>query len=124
MHGYYMLTYEPKNQDYNGRFRQISVKLARSNLEVQTRKGYYVESVGCASVLDYEAPAIAAARTANGNSLSLKGAALSFPASHRTGLSLIPQRFHFLPSPCAKQRKKSYTTDFSLVALVRINQTR
>src|SRR5512138_1493019 len=56
MHGYYFLTYVPKNTDYNGRFRQINVKLTRPNLEIQTRKGYYaVESVGQMPLLDYEA---------------------------------------------------------------------
>jgi hypothetical protein len=84
MHGYYMLTYVPKNQDYNGRFRQISVKLSHANFDVQARKGYYaVESVGQLPVLDYEAPAIAAARhsQSDSKSLSLKGSVLSFPAS-------------------------------------------
>ena len=90
MHGYYMLTYIPKNEDYNGRFRQVSVKLNHSNLEVQTRKGYYaVESVGQLPVLDYEAPVIAAARNARpeSNPFSFQGAALSFPAPSRPGLA-------------------------------------
>src|SRR6185369_6317504 len=69
MHGYYLVTYVPKNEDYNGKFRQINVKLTRPSLEVQTRKGYYaVESVDQLPVLDYEAPAIAAARSADPNS--------------------------------------------------------
>src|SRR4030095_5960462 len=63
MHGYYMVTYAPKNEDYNGKFRQISVKLNHPNLELQTRKGYYaVESLGQLPVLDYEAPSIATGR--------------------------------------------------------------
>src|SRR6185369_3276778 len=92
MHGYYLVTYVPKNEDYNGKFRQINVKLTRPSLEVQTRKGYYaVESVGQLPVLDYEAPAIAAARSADSNSKNSRfiGSALSFPAPNRPGLSLI-----------------------------------
>jgi VWFA-related protein len=123
MHGYYMVTYTPKNGDYNGRFRQISVKLSRPNLEVQTRKGYYaVESVGQFPVLDYEAPAIAAARNANANSTSVSfmGSALSFPEPNRPGLSLILAELalsavSFAPS----SDNKNYSAEFSVVALVR-----
>jgi VWFA-related protein len=123
MHGYYMVTYTPKNGDYNGRFRQISVKLSRPNLEVQTRKGYYaVESVGQLPVLDYEAPAIAAARNANANSTSIAfmGSALSFPEPNRPGLSLILAEVplsavSFAPS----SDNKNYSADFSIIVLVR-----
>ena len=91
MHGYYLLTYVPENKDYDGRFRQINVKLNKSNLDVQSRKGYYaVESIGQLPMLDYEAPALAAARKFAGqNSFTFYGAALSYPAPGRTGLSLI-----------------------------------
>ena len=63
MNGYYLLTYVPQNKEYDGRFRRINVKIARSNVQIQSRQGYYaVESVG-QLMLDYEAPAIAAAKT-------------------------------------------------------------
>ena len=120
MHGYYMVSYVPRNDDYNGKFRQISVKLNHPNLEVQTRKGYYaVESVGQLPVLEYEAPAIAAARNAN-SSFPFIGSALSFPAPNRPGLSLILAEaplsaFSFTPS----SDNKTYSADFSVVALVR-----
>jgi VWFA-related protein len=123
MRGYYLVTYAPKNQDYNGRFRQISVKLDRPNLEVQTRKGYYaVEAAGQFAVLDYEAPALAAARNAQpaSNPFALRAAALSFPASSRPGLALIVAEaplsaFTFAPS----KDQKTYSADFSVVALVK-----
>ena len=123
MHGYYMVTYVPKNEDYNGHFRRISVKLTRPSLEAQTRKGYYaVESVSHLPVLDYEAPAIAAARNAHSNSnpFAFRGAALSFPATNRTGLALILAEspissFTFAPN----NEKKTYNADFSIVALVK-----
>jgi hypothetical protein len=117
-----MVTYVPKNQDYNGRFRQISVKLSHANFEVQARKGYYaVESVGQLPVLDYEAPAIAAARHAQSNSksLSLKGSALSFPAPHRSGLSLILAEVPLSAFSFSSSDNKTYNADFSLVALVK-----
>src|SRR6185369_11342082 len=75
MNGYYFLTYVPGNKDYDGRFRRISVKVARSNVDVQSRQGYYaVEAAGQLPMLDYEAPAVAAARNSRGNSNPLKSA--------------------------------------------------
>lgn len=125
MNGYYMVTYVPKNEDYNGKFRQINVKLNRPSLEVQTRKGYYaVESMGQLPVLDYEAPAIAAARTADPNSRTFPfmGSALSFPAPSRPGLSLVLAEAPLSAFSFTSNDNKSYNTDFSLVALIR-NET-
>ena len=123
MHGYYMMTYTPKNQDYNGQFRRINVKLNRSNVELQTRKGYYaIESAGQFPILDYEAPAIAAARNANpdANPFPFHGAALSYPAPSQPGLTLIiaeapMSAFNFTTSA----DKKTYSADFSILALVK-----
>lgn len=123
MHGYYMLTYVPKNEDYDGRFRRISVKLNHASLDVQTRKGYYaVESLGQLPVLDYEAPAIAAARNArpDSNPFLFQGAALSFPATNRPGLVLVlaeSPMSAFNLAPAAD--KKTYSADFSIVALIK-----
>lgn len=123
MNGYYMLTYVPHNTDYDGRFRQINVKVSRANTEVQSRKGYYaVESVGQFPLLDYEAPAIAAARNANSahKKDAFRGTALSYPVPGRSGLTLILAEasmttFKFAPS----SDNKTYNTDFSIVGLVR-----
>ena len=106
MRAYYVLTYIPKNEDYNGLFRHIAVKLNRQNLEAQTRKGYYaVESVGQFPMLDYEAPAIAASHKArpNSNTTSLRAAALDFPATGRPGLAVI-----LAEAPLRVQKRLSY----------------
>ena len=121
MNGYYFLTYVPQNKDYDGRFRRISVKVDRSNTEVQSRQGYYaVESAGQLPVLDYEVPAITAARKSSGNQTVLHSSALSYPEPGKNGLTLILAEaplsaFKFAPA----NDKKTYATDFSIVALVR-----
>ena len=123
VNGYYFLTYVPQNKDYDGRFRRISVKVTRSNVDVQSRKGYYaVESAGQLPVLDYEVPAIAASRNTKPNATQniLHSSALSFPAPGHDGLTLILAEaqlaaFKFAPS----SDNKTYSTDFSIVALVR-----
>lgn len=38
---YYTLSYAPQNQDWNGKFRRIEVKLARAHYRLQYRRGYY-----------------------------------------------------------------------------------
>lgn len=122
MHGYYMVTYIPKNEDYDGKFRQINVKLTRPSLEVQARKGYYaVESMGQLPVLDFEAPAIAAARSADPNSKTNRfiGSALSFPATNRPGLSLILAEAPLSSFSFSSNDNKTYNANFSFVALIR-----
>jgi VWFA-related protein len=122
MRAYYLLSYVPKNAEYDGRFRQISVKLARSNLEVQTRKGYYaIESVGQLPVLDYEAPALAALkRTKADTGVTFHAAALSFPATGKPGLTLVLAEAPLSAFTIAPAKdKKTYSADFSVVALIR-----
>ena len=122
MNGYYLMTYVPQNKDYDGRFRQVNVKVNRSNVEVQSRKGYYaVESLGQIPVLDFEAPAIAAARNVEGKpQTSFHGAALSYPSPTRSGLTLLVAEtpiaaFKFVTS----RDNKTYSADFSIVGLIR-----
>jgi hypothetical protein len=121
MRGYYLLTYSPKNVEMDGRFRHITVKVNRSNVETQARKGYFaVESMGQLPLLDYEAPALAAGRGGRANSFPLRLAALEFPAPASPGLTVILGEAAisaFTLSPAAD--KKRYNSDFSFVALVR-----
>jgi VWFA-related protein len=122
MHGYYLLTYVPRNKDYDGRFRQISVKVTRPNTEVQSRKGYYaVESIGQLPMLDYEAPAIAAARNLDPapNQFPFQAAALSYPAAGRAGLTLVLAEAPISAFTLASNDKKTYNAAFSIVALIR-----
>jgi VWFA-related protein len=123
MRSFYFLTYVPKNNDYNGKFRQIEVKITRSNVEVQTRKGYYaIESPGSFPVLDYEAPALAAFRNARSNPgpIPLGFGALHFPAAGKPGLALVIAEAPisaFTVAPTSDN--KNYSADFAIVALIR-----
>ena len=38
---YYTIAYAPQNQDWNGKFRRIEVKMQRGGLRLQYRRGYY-----------------------------------------------------------------------------------
>jgi len=122
LHSYYILTYTPKNANYDGRFRQISVKVKRSGTEVQTRKGYYAlnNSYGT-PVLDYEAPALAIlSATPRPNSFDSRAAAFSFPESGQPGLVPI---FIEVPSKAVNyavdERKKTFIADVSFLVLIK-----
>jgi hypothetical protein len=41
MRFYYALAYEPVNQNYDGSFRKIEVKVRRPGVKVRARKGYF-----------------------------------------------------------------------------------
>jgi VWFA-related protein len=120
MRVHYMLTYVPKNQNYDGRFRSIEVKLTRPNLDTQTRKGYLAINTNT-PVLDYEAPAMAAlSKPSVSSSFPMRALELSFPESNRSGLvpvlAEVPaSAFTF----SADKEKKIYNTDFSIVALIK-----
>ncbi|HWT02692.1 MAG TPA: VWA domain-containing protein [Pyrinomonadaceae bacterium] len=122
LHSYYALTYSPKNQNYDGRFRQISVKVNRPGVEVQARKGYYALGATYDSpVLAYEVPALAALNgKPQSGAFNVKAAAFSFPEVSWPGL--VPVMVE-VPAGAvnfvADAAKKTYKTDFAVVVLFR-----
>jgi VWFA-related protein len=121
---YYLLSYSPKNQDFNGQFRQINVKVNRSGLEVQARKGYYaLDTSYDTPVLHYEAPALALLGSKSApppKAFDSRVAAFSFNAPGKSGL--VPVMVE-VPSDSVNfvvnKEKKQYATNFSVVVLVR-----
>ncbi|MBA3441123.1 MAG: VWA domain-containing protein [Pyrinomonadaceae bacterium] len=119
---YYVLNYVPQNQNYDGRFREISVKLSRSNLDVQSRKGYYaINSSDASPVLSYEAPALAVLnRKLRPDVFPVQAGALNFPEANRIGFTSVLVKspasvFTYTPD----NTKKTYSTDFSIVVLIK-----
>ncbi|MGH9830693.1 MAG: VWA domain-containing protein, partial [Blastocatellia bacterium] len=119
---HYVLSYVPKNLEYDGKFRQVSVKVDKSALEVQTRKGYYaVPSAGGTPVLDFEVPALAAlSNERRQNTLPVRVSSLSFPESSRPGLVPVLVRVPAAAlSYTLDNEKKTYKGDFTILALVK-----
>lgn len=57
---HYVLSYTPKNRDFDGLFRAIAVRVGRPHVQVQARKGYFALKAPLpVPVLPYEAPALA-----------------------------------------------------------------
>lgn len=122
LNSYYLLTYAPTNQNYDGKFRNISVKLNRSGADVQTRKGYYAVNAGSSTpVMYYETAALAAlAMNKSDNTIPMKVQSFNFPeAAHlgRTAFEVEVPTGGFTFSE--DKEKKVYGTDFSIVVLVK-----
>jgi len=127
LHSYYLLTYTPKNSNYDGRFRLISLKVNRSGIDVQARKGYYAlnNSYGT-PVLDYEAPALAILSGApRPNSFVSRAAAFSFPESGQPGL--VPVVVEVPPGAvnyAVDDRKKTFIANLSFVVIIKDHSQR
>ena len=122
LHSYYLLTYSPQNQNFDGRFRQISLKVNRPGVEVQARKGYYaINSSYDMPLLGYEAPALALlSGKSQPNSFDSRVAAFSFPEPSKVGLVPVMVQvpagsINFVTS----SEKKAYATNFSVVVLIK-----
>jgi VWFA-related protein len=122
---HYLVTYASTNSDYDGRFRQISVKLDRPGVDAQTRKGYYaLPNTGDSPILSYEGPALAALASSKAkDNPALQAAAFSFPGARNPGLVPI------LVDVPAKEftyevdkEKNTYKSDFSILAVVKDQQ--
>ena len=122
---YYMVNYEPTNANYDGSFRNITIKVNRSGIDVQSRKGYFaVGPIGSSPILEYEIPALVILNsTATPNAFPIQSLCLNFPESAKPGRTSFSVQaptnaFTFIEGIDDKQ-KKSYTTNFSVVVLVK-----
>jgi VWFA-related protein len=125
MRHYYVLTYVPKNTNFDGKFREIDVKVKRPGVRVRSRKGYFaVNTAAGASVLAHETRALAAlARTPVPNAFPVRALPLTFPEPGKRGLtpvlvSLPTSGITFLPA----DDKKTYTSDFVVLVQFKDDQ--
>ncbi len=122
MRNYYMLSYVPKNDRFDGKFRTISVKVKRSGLDVASRKGYYaVRGAGPTPVMSYEARPLALLdSTPWPNAFPTRAAALKFPDATAPGLTPIivtvpASAMTFVPS----EDRTSYRAEFTILVRLR-----
>jgi hypothetical protein len=117
---FYLLTYAPKEQLVDGRFRRIEVKVKRGGLSVQNRRGYYAIKASYASpVMEYETPALGIAESGrHPRDLKVGSSIVSFPESSHAGLvaALAEVPMSFVKFQGDEQTKK-FSTDFSIVML-------
>jgi VWFA-related protein len=94
MRFHYLLTYAPRNDVMDGKFRAISVKVRRPDVEVFARKGYRaVRAPTGVPVMEYEAPALALLDASPlPNAFASQASAFAFPESDRPGLTPVVVR--------------------------------
>ena len=115
---YYLLGYTPTNPAYDGRFREIEVKVNRPGVTVAARKGYFaVRDTGGAPVNVYEAPALGALEQKPvPNAFPVRAGALLFPERDRPGLVPVVVELRTAPLTfAATDDGKSYTSDFTVL---------
>lgn len=122
MRNYYMLSYTPKNEAFDGKFRTISVKVNRPAVEVAARKGYYAVRGGNPTpIMSFEAPALALLEaTPVPNAFPVRAAVLNFPERDRPGLTSVlvsvpASALTFRPT----EDKASYRAEFTVLVRFR-----
>ena len=117
MRNYYLLTYVPSNDAFDGRFREIGVKVRRGGVSVSSRKGYFAVRETILPVRDFEAPALVKLdQMPVPNALPLWAGAFRFPEPNRPHLmSVVVQlptsAITFAPS----EDGKAYRSDFTVL---------
>jgi VWFA-related protein len=124
---YYEAAYMPVSQEYDGKFRRITVKVTRPGVTVQSRSGYFALPPGEGSVLlPYEMPLLTALSVdPPPHDFTYQASALRF------GRSADGREFLLIfEVPLEKMsfeqdtKKKLYRLRFSLLALVRDGEGR
>ncbi len=118
LRNYYLVGYMPSNDNYDGRFRTIEVKVNRPGVTVAARKGYYAVRNPTGTLINaWEAPALAALdRKPVPNAFPVRTGALLFPERDRPGLVALVVSVRTAPltfQPSADG--KTYTSDFSVL---------
>lgn len=118
---YYAISYSPNNQELDGQFRKITLKLLRSDLKVTSRSGYFaIPTVDGKAVMGYEMPMLAALNEpAPKKDFPYQLGILRFTPgaeSQHTLLMAVPlSEISFK----IDKAKKQYSTHFSVLALVK-----
>jgi hypothetical protein len=119
---HYLLTYTPRNTNFDGKFRSIAVKVRRPGTQVFARKGYRAtpSPVGLASAAFEEAAVAMLDRAPLPNAFPVYAAGFSFPVPARPGLTPVvvqvsTDKLHYL----VDAQKSTYTAQATVVVRVR-----
>ncbi len=117
---YYLLTYAPKNTNFDGKWRNVTVKVPARKVTVRARSGYLaVRSAGALPLKSYEGPALAALeRTPLPAELPVRGGAFVFPqpdAANPRMVVLVATDGGALAVATDKSKASAHT-DFTILA--------
>ena len=88
---HYLLTYQPKNVNFDGKWRTLTVKVPRRDVTVRARSGYLaVRTPATMPLFAHEGPALAALeRTPKPAEIPLRAAAFVFPRGSVARLAVL-----------------------------------
>lgn len=118
---HYLLTYQPKNPNFDGKWRTLTVKVLRPNVTVRARSGYLaVRTPATMPLFAHEGPALAALeRTPKPAEIPLRATALVFPRGSEARLAVLVT----VPSQNLTFRRNekdaTYRTEFTILARIR-----
>ena len=118
LRNYYLLGYTPANEKYDGRFRNIQVKVKRQDVTIAFRKGYFaVRDPGGAPINPWEAAALGMLEEKPvPNAFPVRAGAMLFPERGRPGL--VPVVVELKTAPLTFQPAadgKTYTSDVTVL---------
>jgi VWFA-related protein len=88
---HYLLTYTPKNEQFDGEWRNVTVRVPGRRVDVRARSGYLaVRALGAIPLLAHEGPALAALdREPRPTDLPITARAFIFPTGDEARLALL-----------------------------------
>jgi hypothetical protein len=116
---HYLLTYTPTNQQLDGEWRGLTVRIPGRRVEVRARSGYLaVRALGAIPLLAHEGPALAALdRDPQPADLPIRARAFVFPTGDEARLAVLAS------TPVAAitfvADEKGFRTDFTILARIR-----
>jgi hypothetical protein len=123
MGSFYVLTYVPANQNFDGKYRKVAVKLARTgDYRVRARRGYYAfRTLDYSPVLAFELPLIErASQRELPQEFAIYAEALHFRG---TGTTRLVPIYVELPVSAMKfdadEKKKSFSARYAILVLVK-----
>ena len=117
---YYLLTYTPRNGDFDGKWRTLTVTVPKQHLTIRARSGYLaVRAPGTLPLLSYEGPALAALeRTPAPADLPVRVTALVFPEGSRSRVAVLAATDAKALRFDRDNKSQTYRTDFNIVARI------
>ncbi|MDP9324281.1 MAG: VWA domain-containing protein [Acidobacteriota bacterium] len=117
---HYLLTYTPKNGEFDGRWRTITVRAPNQRVNIRARSGYLaVRSPATVPLLAYEGPALAALeRSPAPTDLPVRAVALVFPDGSQNRLVVLAATDAGALRFDRDAKTQTYRTDFSILARI------
>jgi VWFA-related protein len=120
---YYLLTYTPKNANFDGKWRSINVKVPGRRLDIRARTGYLATKgpglLPFLTLLEYEAPALdALARSPAPADIPLRAAAFVFPGAGQARLAILAATDAAALRFDADTATGRFRTDFTILARI------